>query len=255
MSTYDYADHDVSSDGDSSSAARQQPSHVVEEELRYPALRSVQSSYVPDRPDYDPDSFDENDPPGNRVCCVEEDDVLLITITSGSNDLVRWLGWFCLAWLTITTAAMAYEILVGTDNAPAGIAVLVVAWIGGFSTLCYWIRVRFAALEVLIDAQCLATRYRLFGLSWGREFALAGFSKAKLVVAHRADHQPVYAVSIAVADTWPQFGAFLTLAEKSWLVRRINRHLGRDDGNVFGAYIDPQATGAEWVAGEIEFGE
>ena len=40
------------------------------------------------------DSFDAENPPGNRMRCAIEDGQLLIGMPSGSNELVRWLGVF-----------------------------------------------------------------------------------------------------------------------------------------------------------------
>ena len=60
-------------------------------------------------------------------------------------------------------------------------------------------------------------------------YPLAGYSRAKLAVAHVFNGTPVHSVAVSTAEEHPRFGTFLSPQEKYWLVCRINRHLGRGD--------------------------
>ncbi|HUT13758.1 MAG TPA: hypothetical protein VMY42_24935 [Thermoguttaceae bacterium] len=201
------------------------------------------------------DEFDENCPPGDRVQCFVEGDRMAMSISAGSNALVRWLGVFLVTWFSFMAAFTVHDVLFGSEEGIGGTIVLAAAWVGWFCTVGYWILARFGKTAVLMAPECLILRFELFGVWWRREHRLTGFSKAKLVVAHTRNEEPVYAVSIATADEHPRFGAFLTQPEKEWLVRRINRYLGCDDGSVFGVYFDPRPAGVALSMGGFEFGE
>jgi len=204
-------------------------------------------------PDPSDEAFDPDHPPGDRLQCVVEDGQLLIGIPAGSNELVRWLGLFT-AVLFAVLWALTYYLVRPDDLDITLVVILAFGWVGFLSAVGHWIRARFRTVILLIDTDRVVQKSKLFGLFWHKEYSLASFSKAKLVIAHKRNDEPIYAVSIATLGDRPQFGAFLRQEEKEWLTRRINHHLGRDDGSAFGQYMDPNPTGEQWsLKGELKF--
>ena len=231
------------------------PSH----QANAPSQESVGACLGPDAKDVSTniepagDSFEPEAPPGNRMRCVVEDGQLLIGIPSGSNELVRWIGVLAIVLLA-TDGALTYYFVTQNELGITQVAILIAGWASFLSVLGHWICARFKTTIVLIDPDHVVEKSLLFGIIWYKAYALASFSKARLVIAHARNDEPIYAVSIAAIDERPQFGAFLRQKEKEWLVRRINRFLGRDDGLVFGSYVDPNPTGAQWeLMGGFEF--
>ncbi len=202
----------------------------------------------------DGDWLDPENPPGNRIRCAEEDGRLLIGIRCGTNELVSWLGALVVVLWVVDCGLSYYFVAENRLGIEEGV-ILFAGWATFLSTLGYWVRARFGNTVVLIDPDHVVERSSLFGVNWRKEYALASFSKARLVIAHTQDEEPVYAVSIATLDERrPQFGAFLRREEKVWLVRRINCFLGRDDGLAYGSYMDPNPTGEQWtLVGGFEF--
>ncbi len=221
---------------------------------------SVGAYPLPDAADGTPDLesdgdwLDPENPPGDRISCVEEDGQLLIGIRCGTNEQVSWLGALVVVLCVVDcglTFYFAAQNRLGIEES----VILFAGWATFLSTLGYWVRARFGNTVVLIDPERILERSSLLGVNWRKEYALASFSKARLVIAHTQDEEPVYAVSIATLDERrPQFGAFLRREEKVWLVRRVNCFLGRDDGLAYGSYMDPNPTGEQWtLVGGFEF--
>jgi|GEM_PF-6110239 len=176
--------------------------------------------------------FDLDQPPGDRIACRLDDELLTIGIRKGGNYLTRNLGIIVLS-ATVLSAAITSVVLPdawGPDGFifdPAMIVCLSALWIFILGLLRYWIVVRFMTTILQIEPDRLEIENELFLISNRRSYRIPMYGKAKLTADCNLDGLQIDSVTMVVdTDRRPRFGTFLTAEEKQWLVGRINLYLG-----------------------------
>ncbi len=183
-----------------------------------------------DSADVDVSEFKEEGTPSERITCRVADDQLMIYIGPGSGKEVRSIGCFAVFWLGMVVT-MTVAMVVGGAAADAPLLMLIpfggIFWAVGLLMLYFFVRGRFGKQYLLVDPDRFVVKFELFGREKYKEFTLDANSRASLVETYRSNNRPVYAVSVSGRGRPAKFGTFFPRAEKDWIIKRINRHLGK----------------------------
>ena len=193
-------------------------------------------------------SFDDELPPGSRLQCRLSGQQLVLEIPPCSGMSVSFVGslpLFYLGGLVVFTLAAVFFALRDGEFWP--FIPLGLLWPIGLGLFYLWLWGRFGKTHVLIEPGHLVTQFELFGRQWMREYSLHENSCASLAadfwleggggdrpMVSRGESirrygilgRPVYHVHVTTTGRPAKFGSYLSQEEKSWVVARINRHLG-----------------------------
>ena len=92
-----------------------------------------------------------------------------------------------------------------------------------------WIYSRFGRTRVRVESGWLEVENSLFGMKWGKEYALGLESHATLIATHRLFEEVYHAVRVSAVGEQPVFGRWLFQVEQEWIIQQINRHLKHGD--------------------------
>lgn len=194
------------------------------------------------------ESLDEEPPLGSRIQCNLAGEQLVVFLPPCSSMSVPPLGSFHLFFLGglvfFTLAAVFFSLQDGEywPFIPLGLL-----WIIGLGLFYFWLRGRFGKTHVLIEPGRLVIQFELFGRQRTQEYSLhenscaslaADFwleggggdrpmvSRGESIRRYGIHGRPVYHVHVTTTGRPAKFGSYLSQEEKSWVVARINRHLG-----------------------------
>lgn len=183
-------------------------------------------------------------PTGVGIKLIESsEEQLVIAIPAGGANC-RFLGFFGLAWLSITTPVSSVFLLV-PDNmweggqAPPKLVLLLffsLFYAVGFGFLFAWLRMRFTKILIAVTADQFALQRTWFKRQKFETVALDQNSLAELVESYQENNTPVYAIRIRSADELekePKFATRLSYDEKRWLAGAINNFLTSTYGHTF----------------------
>jgi hypothetical protein len=173
-------------------------------------------------------------PPGDRLHCELQGDELIIAVLPGVSTVTDWFGRSSVVLLVIIAligAGLEFGGVFPDCERNDWMLALAFAAASAMSTIGYWLTARFGKTFLIIEPDRLLIQRRVLGTRLSRQYQLASYSKAKLAPTHVFNDTPIYSVSVAAVEDHPRFADSLSLEEQIWLVRRINQHLGQDDGS------------------------
>lgn len=166
-------------------------------------------------------------PANSRVRVVEESSDRLVLHVSGGGPRTRVLGWFAVVWnlflFCFTPAAMLVGQINGAGPVWGRALFLSGFWVIGLGVACWWVRMRFTRLNLLVEPHRVALQKILFNRTKLEETELDADSKVELVESYHQNNAPVYVVAVSGADREIKFGTPLSDADKRYLVRKIRQ--------------------------------
>jgi uncharacterized Zn finger protein (UPF0148 family) len=171
-------------------------------------------------------------PLGSRIKVIEEDQERLVLYIPGGGKQAAALGCFAILWngfMCIFTPPWFLGAFQGPGNNPPPVIFLILFlglfWSIGLGLACFWLKMKYERVFLLLDRDRLVVQKVLFNRKRIQETALSRDSRAALVESYQQNDTPVYRIEVQGKSRAAKFGTALSDEEKDWLVDRINDFL------------------------------
>ena len=188
-------------------------------------------------------NFDRT-PTGVGIKLIESSKEQLVISIPPGGARCRFIGFFGLAFLSITTTVSSAFLLVPSNMWEGGrtlpklflLPFFSLFYAVSFGFLFAWLRMRFTKILIAVTADQFALQRTWFKSQKFETVALDQDSLAELVESYQENNTPVYAIRIRSADELEKeikFATRLSDVEKCWLADAINNFLTKTYGHTF----------------------
>ena len=188
-------------------------------------------------------NFDRT-PTGVGIKLIESSKEQLVISIPPGGARCRFIGFFGLAFLSITTTVSSAFLLVPSNMSEGGrtlpklflLPFFSLFYAVSFGFLFAWLRMRFTKILIAVTADQFALQRTWFKSQKFETVALDQDSLAELVESYQENNTPVYTIRIRSADELEKeikFATRLSDVEKRWLAYAINNFLTKTYGHTF----------------------